>query len=206
MSGDTLEVQLSYWRERLGDGPAVLELPSDRARPAVETFSGAVFSFTLPRSLCDALQELSRVERATLFMTLLASFQTLLHRYTGQDDIVVGTPIAGRNVAEIEGLIGFFVNTLVLRADFGGDVTFRDLLVQVRESTLEAFTHQDVPFEKLVEELQPERDLSRSPLFQVMFALQNVPDHSVALAGLEVHVLVDDRALRAIEPSEQAGS
>ena len=132
---------------------------------------------------------MSRREGVTLFMTLLAAFQTLLHRYTREDDIVVGSPIAGRTLPEIEGLIGFFVNTLVLRADFAGNPSFRDLLGRVREIALGAYTHQDLPFEKLVEELQPERNLSTSPLFQVMFALQNVPRQVVELPGLMVSPL-----------------
>ena len=134
--------------------------------------------------LTEALQDLSRKEGVTLFMTLLTAFQSLLHRYTGQDDIVVGTPIANRNRAEIEGLIGFFVNTLVMRTDTSGNPVFRELLKQVRKTTLEAYAHQDLPFEKLIQELHPERDLSRNPLFQVMFALQNAPVSTPELSGL----------------------
>ena len=182
LQGETLETQITYWKQRLGDnpstlgaGPAVLKLPTDYSRPAVQTSRGAKQSRLLPRHLCESLKELSRQEKATLFMTLLAAFQTLLYRYTGQDDISVGTPIANRNRAEIEGLIGCFINTLVMRTDLSGDPGFRKLLRRVREVALGAYAHQDLPFEKLVEELNPERDMSHPSLFQVMLILQNVP-------------------------------
>ena len=152
-----------------------LELYTDHPRPSVQTFHGAMHTVQLPKDLTEALQGLSLKEGVTLFMTLLTAFQGLLHRYTGQDDIVVGTPIANSNREEIEGLIGFFVNTLVMRTDTSGNPVFRELLKQVRKSTLDAYAHQDLPFEILIKELQPERDLSRNPIFQVMFALQNVP-------------------------------
>ena len=141
----------------------------------MQSFRGAAQSLALSTELSEALTALSQQEKVTLFMTLLAAFETLLHRYTGQEDILVGTPIANRNRNELEGLIGFFVNTLVLRTDLSGNPSFRELLRRVREVTLGACAHQDVPFEMLVEELQPERDLSRTPLFQVMFVLQNAP-------------------------------
>ena len=175
LQGTALEAQLAYWREQLAGAPAVLELPSDRPRPPVQSVRGATQRFVLPRALSQALRQLSRQEGATLFMTLLAAFQVLLARYTGQDDIVVGSPIAGRTHTELEDLIGFFVNTLVLRTNLAGDPTFRELLGRVRAVTLEAYAHQDVPFERLVEELQPQRDLSRAPLVQVLFVLQNSP-------------------------------
>ncbi|MGH7931425.1 MAG: condensation domain-containing protein, partial [Candidatus Binatia bacterium] len=172
LQGEVLETQLSYWEKQLED-ISTLDLPTDRPRPAAQSFRGARLSLELSKELTEGLKALSRKERVSLFMTLLAAFQTLLHRYTGRDDIAVGSPIAGRNRAEIEGLIGFFINTLVLRADLSGNPTFRELLARVREAALGAYDHQDVPFEKLVQELHPERNLNQSPLFQVMFVLQN---------------------------------
>ncbi|HHH41043.1 MAG TPA: non-ribosomal peptide synthetase, partial [Chloroflexi bacterium] len=184
LRGEVLERQLSYWKERLADLPPLLELPTDRPRPAVQTFRGRTRSFVLPEALSRAIRELGRREGATLFMTLLAAFQALLYRYTGQERFAVGTPIANRNRAEIEGLIGFFVNTLVLRADFSDNPTFRQLLKRVREVALGAYAHQDLPFEMLVDALQPERDLSHTPLFQVMFVLQDTPTGSHRLSHL----------------------
>jgi amino acid adenylation domain-containing protein len=175
LQGEVLEAQFAYWKGQLGGEAPVLELPTDRPRPPVQTFNGAIEPFVLPPILTKSLRALSQQEKVTLFMTLLAAFDTLLQCYTGEDDIVVGTPIANRNRREIEGLIGFFVNTLVLRTDLSGNPTFRELLGRVREVTLEAYAHQDLPFEMLVEELQPKRDLSRTPLFQVLFVLQNAP-------------------------------
>jgi amino acid adenylation domain-containing protein len=183
LQGEVLESQLSYWKEQLGD-VVPLQLPSDRPRPAVQSFRGATQSIELSRELTGALKALSRKEGATLFMTLLAAFQTLLHRYSGQDDIVVGSPIAIRNRTEIEGLIGFFVNTLVLRTDLSGNPPFRELLARVREVALGAYSHQDIPFEKLVEELQAERNLSRTPLFQVFFNMLNQGVYKLDLLGL----------------------
>ena len=182
LQGEELERQLSYWRKQLSDLP-VLELPADRPRPVLINYRGAQLDFSLPPELVTGLKDLSAREGVTLFMTLLAAFQTLLHRYSGQDEIVVGTAIANRNHAEIESLIGFFVNTLVLRTDMGGEPTFLELLQQVKEVCLSAYAHQDVPFEKLVDELQPERDLSRSPLFQTMFLLQNLGQQQQSTAG-----------------------
>ncbi|HAM51733.1 MAG TPA: non-ribosomal peptide synthetase [Nitrospiraceae bacterium] len=189
LKGEVLEKQLSFWIEHL-QHISPLELPTDHPRPAVQTFDGATHTIQFPQTLTEALQVLSRKEGVTLFMTLLAAFQSLLHRYTGQEDIVVGTPIANRNRTEIEGLIGFFVNTLVMRTDTSGDPVFRELLKRVRKTTLDAYTHQDLPFEKLVEELRPERDLSRNPLFQVLFALQNVPLSRLELSGLTLSRMV----------------
>ncbi|MDZ7307315.1 MAG: amino acid adenylation domain-containing protein [candidate division KSB1 bacterium] len=189
LSGERLEQQLAYWKEQLAGHIDALELPTDRPRPPLQTFHGASQRIVLPGELARALQTLSQREGVTLFMTLLAAFQTLLHRYTGQPDILVGSPIANRTRAETENLIGFFVNTLVLRADFSGNPTFRELLRQVRERCLGAYAHQDLPFEKLVEELQPVRDLSRSPLFQVMFVMQNVPLRPFELAGVQFRSL-----------------
>jgi len=197
LQGEVLDAQLAYWKEQLRDAPAVLDLPTDRPRPPIQTYKGATESFTLSESLTAALQALSREEGSTLFMTLLAAFDTLLYRYTGQKDIVVGSPIANRNRSEIEGLIGFFVNTLVLRTGLSGNPTFRELLGQVREMTLGAYAHQDVPFEMLVDELQPERDLSRTPLFQVMFVLQNAPMPLQGQSGLTFSPLeVDSRTAK----------
>src|SRR5207253_7579113 len=142
-------------------------------RPAVQSFRGALYPFALPPDLVDALRALAKQEGCTLYMVLLAAFQALLHRYSGQEDFCVGTPIAGRNRAETEGLIGFFVNTLVLRTDLSGDPSFRALLGRVREAALGAYAHQDLPFEMLIQTLRPARDLSHSSLFQVMFILQN---------------------------------
>ncbi|HKR15457.1 MAG TPA: amino acid adenylation domain-containing protein [Pyrinomonadaceae bacterium] len=181
-----LAQHLEYWKKHLSGAPAALDLPADRPRPAVMSFHGAVQRLALPAHVSASLISLSRQENCTLFMTLLAAFQTLLHRYTGQVDLVVGTPMAGRNRSEIEGLIGFFVNTLVLRTDLTRNPSFKALLARVREVALGAAAHQDLPFEKLVEELQPERDLSRTPLFQVMFALQNVRTEALALPDLQV--------------------
>lgn len=186
LQGEVLENQLSYWRSQLAGAPSAIDLPTDRPRPAAQTYRGATQSIVLGWNLSEGLKELSRRAGTTLFMTLLAAFNTLLYRYTGQDDIVVGSPIAGRTRTEVEGLIGLFVNTLALRTDLSGDPSFRELLGRVREVALEAYAHQDLPFEKLVEELQPERDLSRSPLFQVMFVLQNAPMTPLRLSGLTV--------------------
>ena len=171
LQGTVLEQQVAYWQEQLA-GILPLELPTDHPRPPVQTHRGASLALSLPASLADDLLELSRREQVTLFMLLLAAFQVLLARYSGQQDIAVGAPIANRTHKELEGLIGFFANTLVLRTHWQDNPSFRRLLTQVREVALGAYTHQDVPFEHLVEILQPERDLSRSPLFQVMFTLQ----------------------------------
>ena len=188
LRGEALEQQLSYWRTQLSGAPPVLELPTDRPRPAVQTYRGASHSFHVSTEVSAGLKALSRSEGATLFMTLLAAFKVLLSRYSGQTDIVVGTPIAGRNRVELEPLIGFFVNTLVLRTQVSPAAKFSQLLESVREACLGAYAHQDVPFEKLVEELQPERDMSRGPLFQVMFILQNMPEVAATLNELELRV------------------
>jgi amino acid adenylation domain-containing protein len=184
LSGEVLESQLAYWKQQLGGEVPVLELPTDRPRPPVQTYRGARQSFELSKDLTDALKALSRREGVTLFTTLLAAFKTLLYRYTGQEDVVVGCPIANRNRAEIEGLIGFFVNTLVLRSDLGGTPSFRELLGRVLKVALGAYAHQDMPFERLVEELQPERDRSYNPLFQAMFVLQNAPVPEMEFSNL----------------------
>ncbi|MBN3873213.1 non-ribosomal peptide synthetase [Nostoc sp. JL33] len=186
-----LQTQLAYWQKQL-DGISVLNLPNDRLRPTVPSYRGAKQFLKLPHSLTQALEALSYQEGVTLFMTLLAAFQTLLYRYTQQEDITVGSPIANRNRSELEGLIGFFVNSLVLRTNLSGNPTFRELLNRVREVTLGAYAHQDLPFEKLVEELHPERDLSYHPFFQVVFSLQNTPIKALELPGLRLSLFEFD--------------
>ena len=173
LQGEEVQQQIAYWKQELAGAPAMLELPTDKARPAVQTFRGATEPFDLSKALLEQVKQLGRQEQATLFMTLSAGFMALLQRYSRQDDVVIGTPISGRTRSEMEGLIGFFLNTVALRARFNEEVSFRELLGQVRERTLGAFAHQDLPFEQLVAELAPKRDLSHSPLFQVMFILNN---------------------------------
>ncbi|MDJ0732652.1 MAG: amino acid adenylation domain-containing protein [Nostocaceae cyanobacterium] len=190
LQGDILESQLEYWKQQLANAPTLLSLPTDRPRPAVQTFQGGYQSFAFPKQLSEALKSLSREEGVTLFMTLLCAFNILLYRYAGTEDILVGSPIANRNKSEIEGLIGFFVNNLVLRTDLSGNPSYRELLARVKEITLAAYNHQDIPFELLVDALVPERDLSHTPLFQVMFALQNTPVEKMDLAGLSLSPLV----------------
>ncbi|MGH7824577.1 MAG: amino acid adenylation domain-containing protein [Candidatus Binatia bacterium] len=185
LQGPVLQSQLSHWKKQLDRLPT-LQLPTDRPRPPVQSYRGARQSLALCKELSDQLKALSRTQAVTLYITLLAAFQTLLHRYTGQETIAVGSPIAGRSRPQFEGLIGFLVNTLVLRGDLSGNPTFRELLVRMREVALAAYDHQDVPFEKLVEELEPERNLGHSPLFQVAFAFQNVPSQAVEFPGLSV--------------------
>jgi amino acid adenylation domain-containing protein/non-ribosomal peptide synthase protein (TIGR01720 family) len=191
LQGTTLAGQLEYWQAQLA-GLTPLELPTDRPRPAVQTHRGAKQSLSIPLSLTTDLRTLSQQEETTLFMTLLAAFQTLLHRYSGQDEVCVGTPIAGRTRTELENVIGYFANTIVLRTSLAGNPTVRELLQRVRAVTLAAYTHQDLPFEKLVELLQPERDLSRNPLFQILFALHNTPQPTLALPGLALTALEVD--------------
>ncbi len=185
LQGAVLEEQLIYWRKQLEDLPG-LDLPTDRPRPAVQTYRGATYPIQLSSTLSQALTTLSQQSGVSLFMTLLAAFQVLLYRYTGQTDMAIGSPIANRHRSELEGLIGFFVNSLVIRSDLSGNPTFQEVLQQVRNVTLAAYEHQDLPFEKLVEELEPERDLSRNPLFQVAFALQNAPMQPLELPGLRL--------------------
>jgi amino acid adenylation domain-containing protein len=199
LQGEVLEKQLTYWKRQLGGNLPVLELPADRPRPAVQTYRGACFSFVLSKTLSAALKALGRREGVTLFMVLLAAFKVLLSRYTGQEDIAVGTPIAGRTRVETEGLIGFFVNTLVLRTDLSGDPTFRELLGRIQEMALGAYAYQEAPFERLVEELRPERNLNHSPLFQVLFVLQNASRSVLELPSLAVHPLEVDRGTAKFE-------
>ncbi|NES13762.1 MULTISPECIES: non-ribosomal peptide synthetase [Micromonospora] len=186
LAGDALDADLAYWRERLAGAPAALELPTDRPRPAVQSTRGGSRPFALPEPVMTRLRELSQREGATPFMTLLAAFQVLLHRYTREDDIVVGVPVANRNRPEIERLVGYFVNTLALRTDLSGAPSFRELVGRVRQTCLGAFAHQELPFERLVEELAPRRDLSRSPIFQVHFIFQNIPMPEFDVAGLRL--------------------
>lgn len=185
LQGEVLERQLGYWKKQLADIQP-LDLPTRRVRSELATSAEASMGWELSQELSAGLKTLSRRQGVTLFMTLLAAFKVLLSRYSGQNDVVVGTPIAGRRLEETHSLMGFFVNTLVLRTSLNGDPSFTELLARVRETTLEADAHQDVPFEKLVEELQPERDLSRQPFFQVMFALHHAENSSFPLVGLQV--------------------
>ncbi|OLT58218.1 non-ribosomal peptide synthetase [Moorena bouillonii] len=187
LQGETLESQLSYWRQKLQDLPQI-QLPTDHPRPPVQTFNGAGIPINIPAELTSKVKQLSQKQGTTLFMTLLAAFKVLMSRYSGQESIAVGSPIANRNRREIEGLIGFFVNSLVMYTDLGGDPSFTEVLNRVKQTALEAYGNQDIPFEKLVEELQPERSLSQSPLFQVMFAVQQeeVLKPSFSLPNLEV--------------------
>nr|WP_253903091.1 non-ribosomal peptide synthetase [Corallococcus exiguus] len=190
LQGEVLEAQLGYWKQQLSGAPALLELPTDKPRPAVQSQRGASLPVHLP--LSQALTDFCQREGVTPFMALLAAFQVLLSRYSGQEDVSVGTPIAGRTRGETEGLIGLFINTLVLRSHVAPDASFRQLLAQVRDTTLAAYEHQHLPFEKLVEELQPQRSLSHSPLFQVMLVLQNAPVSELSLSDLSFQPLARD--------------
>ncbi|QYO62792.1 non-ribosomal peptide synthetase [Leptolyngbya sp. 7M] len=217
LQGEVLAHQLAYWRNQLRDLP-MLNLPSDRPRPAVQTYRGATQPLQISPSLTQQLVSLSQQAGVSLFMTLLAAFQTLLHRYTQQDDIAVGVPIANRHHSDLEELIGFFVNSLVMRSDLSENPTFRELLERVRITALKAYEHQDLPFEKLVEALDPDRDLSHNPLFQVAFALQNAPVQALELPrlrlepapletastrfDLEIHLWEPTQGLRSLWPSQ----
>jgi non-ribosomal peptide synthetase component F len=188
LDGEVLEELLAYWKDQLRDLPS-MDLPSDRPRPSALSFRGGRQRVVLGEEVTAVIKSLSAQEGTTLFMTLLAAFQVLLYRYSGQEDIVVGSNIAGRNHKEIEGVIGFFINNLVLRTDLSGNPTFRQLLGRVRDVCLNAYAHQDMPFDLLVEELQPDRSLSHNPLFQVMFNLQNMPASNLELPGLTLRSL-----------------
>ena len=210
LSGETLERQLAYWRDQLAGHLPVLELPTRGPRATQHSLNGAELQWTIDSQLTARLKQLSRGEGATLFMTLLSAFMVLLFRYTGQTDLLVGTPIANRNRTEIEGLIGLLINTLVLRCELAGEPSFRQLLGRVKEAALAAYAHQEVPFEKLVEELQPERDLRRTPLFQAMFAMQNVPrqdtrafDLSITPFELEVRSAKFEMTLTVLEDEQK---
>ncbi|HEX6042090.1 non-ribosomal peptide synthetase, partial [Longimicrobium sp.] len=186
MAGDRMARELAYWTGQLAGAPPALSLPTDHPRPALQTFAGRTHRFALPAGIADALRGVAREEGATLFMALLAAYKTLLARYSGQWDLVVGTPVANRGRGETEGLIGFFVNTLALRTDLGGDPSYREALRRVRETALGAYAHEELPFERLVEELLPERSLSRTPVFQAMFVLDETPLRALSLPGLEL--------------------
>ena len=186
LQGEVLGRQLSYWREQLSGLPPLLRLPTDRARPAQQTYRGSWEKFHVTKEVTEGLQRLSRQSGATLFMTLLSAFGVLLSRYSGQTDVAIGTPIANRVRAETEGLIGFFVNTLVMRCDVSGEPSFVELLRRMREVALQGYAHQDIPFERLVQELSPEHSSSHAPLFQVMFALQSVPIERIQLEGVRI--------------------
>jgi amino acid adenylation domain-containing protein len=196
LQSDVLGAQLSYWERQLAGNLPVLDMPTDYPRKSTWSPEGAARHFSLPQALSSGLNNLSRKEGATLFMTLLAGFQALLHRYTGQEDLLVGTPIANRNRPELERLIGLFINNLIIRVDLGGNPSFRELLSRVRKVALEAYAHQDLPFEKLVELIQPDRNVSHTPLFQVLFALQNSPAAALELPGLST-TLIDSHNGRA---------
>jgi amino acid adenylation domain-containing protein len=209
LQGEVLQTQLSYWKQQLEGIPAVLQLPTDRPRPSVQTSHGAQQSIELLKTTTEQLKAIARQEGVTLFMLLLAAFQTFLYRYTGQDDIPVGTPIANRNRDEIKGLIGFFVNTLVLRTNLSGNPSFQQLLHRVRKVALEAYAHQYLPFDQLVEALQPERNISHTPVFQVMFDFRNapslpeMPDLTVSQLRVENETAQFDFSL-SVEVTEQA--
>jgi natural product biosynthesis luciferase-like monooxygenase protein len=188
LRGETLSRLVAYWRNQMQGAPALLELPSDRPRPPLPSHRGDTVEMRLPAGLMERLKQVSARERVTLFMVLLAAFDVVLHRHSGQTDIVVGSPLAGRDAAEMEGLVGFFINTLPMRTKLDGDPTVRELLARVREASLGAFEHRDLPFEKLVEELQPQRNLSFDPICQVFFALQNMPTAPLKLSGLELAI------------------
>lgn len=184
--------QLTYWKQQLKDAPPILNLPTDYPRPAQQSFQGARATIVIPQAIADALKSFSQQEGVTLFMVLLAAFKTLLYRYTGQTDLLVGTPVANRTHSEIENLLGCFVNTLVLRSDLSGEPSFRELVKRLRDTALAAYTHQDFPFEELVKELQPERTLSHTPLFQVMFVFQDAPMLALQLPNLTLAPLMVD--------------
>jgi hypothetical protein len=189
LQGKALADQLAYWKKHLGGDLPALDLPTDHARPSVQSFNGARLTMILPKALVESLTSLGQRQHASLFMTMLAAFMTLLHRYSGQEDIIVGTPLAVRTRLETEKLIGLFLNTLALRANLSGNPTFEELLKRVRDVTLDAFTHQELPFEKLVEELHPERSLSRTPIFQVMLNMFMLAEPEVPLPGLKIEDL-----------------
>src|SRR6185369_10526911 len=184
LQGESLEAELDFWKRQLADAPALLDLPTDRPRPAIPSFQTDTYHERLSPALTAALHNVARREGATIFMTMLAAFQTLLYFYTGQDEISVGTPIAGRNRGEVENLIGCFLNTLVLHTKLSGDPDFGEMLRRVREVTLDAYTHQDLPFERLVQEIQPKRDLHRTPLFQALMVFHNNLKTTVELPEL----------------------
>src|SRR5205085_779342 len=193
LQGEVLEEQMSYWKQQLAQAPPKLELPTDRPKPLVQTFRSAQHRFTIDNRTTQELKSLGNQQGATLAMAVMTAYNILLYRYTAQQDILVGMPISGRNRAEIEGLIGFFLNTLVIRTDLSGAPSFQQLLARVRKTTLEAYAHQDLPFEKLVEEMQPKRQLNQTPLFQVLLIFQNFPKFTLSLPGLTLSSMQADR-------------
>jgi non-ribosomal peptide synthetase component F len=199
LQGEVLEKQLDYWKNRLAGAPPLLQLQTSRPRPAVQSFRGASQSFVLPEDLTADLRRLSRREGTTLFMTLQSAFALLLQRYSGSDDIVLGAPIAGRTQSETEQLIGLFVNLLALRIDLHNDPSFIELLHRVRQSSLEAYAHQDVPFEKLVEELRSERHMNHHPLFQVMLSFETARSRVIEIPGLTMSPFVQEGATAKLD-------
>src|SRR6202166_3195171 len=204
IAGEVLDKQVSYWKQKLAGAPTILDLPTDHARPTTHNWQGATEELILDSRVLAGLKEFAQAEGATLFMVSLAAFQALLWRYTNQSSILVGTPTAARSQIEIENLIGFFVNTLVFRADFTPSLSFRDLVRQVRACALEAYSHQDIPFEKLVEELVPQRSMNTSPLFQVMFTFQNIPKQIFEISGLEMEELEFETGIAKFDLSVEA--
>ena len=186
LKDDELQRQLQYWTQKLSGAPAALELPGDRPRPGTASFRGAMLPFKVRQEDSEALQRLARQQGATLYMVLLAAFKVVLARWSGQSDIIVGSPIAGRTHRQLESIVGFFVNTLALRTDLSGNPSFSDLVGRVKETALQAYAHQDLPFEKLMAELSPVRDLSRQPIFQVVFGLNNFPQSALQVGELRI--------------------
>ena len=199
LQGEVLESQLSYWKQRLENAPPMIDLPTDRCRPARQRFRGRSVPIALSESLTEAVNELSHREGVTQYMTLLAAFNVLLFRYSGQEDIIIGSPIANRHHWEVETLIGYFANTFVLRTDLSGNPSFREVVRRVRDVCLAAYAHQDLPFEKLVTELHPERTLSRNPLFQVMFILQNAPRRAIDPSQIKIDSIALDSGTSKVD-------
>lgn len=195
MQGEVLQNHLDYWKSQLAGAPTLLELPTDRPRPARQSFEGARQFLRCPDGMLETFKALSRTEGTTLFMTMLAAFGTLLHRWSGQEDMLIGTPVSGRNRTELEPMIGYFSNSVVLRLALHGDPTFRELMRRIKDMSLAAYSHQDLPFEKLVVELQPDRDLSYSPVYQVMFSVGEQKDLGLELPGLEITPIIIDRKI-----------
>jgi amino acid adenylation domain-containing protein len=195
MQGEVLQKHLEYWKSQLAGAPTLLELPTDRPRPAQQSFEGARQFLRCPDGMLDSFKTLSRAEGTTLFMTMLAAFGTLLYRWSGLEDMLIGTPVSGRNRTELEPLIGYFSNSVVLRLALHGDPTFRELMRGIKDMSLSAYSHQDLPFEKLVVELQPDRDLSYSPMYQVMFSVGEQKDLGLDLPGLQITPIIIDRKI-----------
>src|SRR5262249_29037230 len=195
LQGEVLERHLNYWKTQLAGAPLLLELPTDRPRPAAQSFEGARQFLRCPDGMLENFKAVCRQEGTTLFMTMLAAFGTLLYRWSGQEDMLLGTPVSGRSRTELEPLIGYFSNSVVLRVNMSGDPTFRELTKRVKEVALGAYSHQDLPFEKLVVEMQPDRDLSYSPMYQIMFSVGEHKDLGLDLPGLEITPIIIDRGI-----------